>query len=130
MTEMWAYLVIHWGYIVSGSTVAGGVVGYIVGLWKSKTEIALIRSQKEKVDWDLAQAKLDVETKSVAQMVLIITDARKRHAGTQNLAFSLEELWGEIGEPYALRLHAALSQLVTDKRAKKDASGDWLIDPV
>ena len=105
-------------------------MGYIVGLWKSKTEIAFIRSQKEKVDWDLAQAKLDVETKSVAQIVLILTDARKRQAGTQNLAFPFESLYEEIGEPYSSRLHAALNLLVAGKRAKKDVSGDWLIDPI
>src|ERR1700733_6492050 len=100
----WTYLRIHWGFIVSGAGMLGAMAGYLVGLWKSKSEIEFIKSQKAKVDWELAQAKLDVETKSVAQMVLIITDARKRHAGTQELAFPFEDLWEAIGEPHALRL--------------------------
>ena len=129
MTTIWAYLVIHWGVIVSGAAIAGAVVGYFVGLWKSKGEIELAKSQKAKVDWELAQAKQDVETKSIAQVVMILTDSHKRNAGTQDMVFAFDDLYLEIGSQYALRLHAAIDLLVAQGRAKKDTNpGYWRFD--
>jgi len=127
MTTIWTYLVIHWGFIVSGATMAGLVLGYFVGIWKSKSEIDLAKSQKAKVDFELEQAKLDIETKSIAQVVMILTDSHKQKAGTQNMAFSFDDLYEDMGSKYCLRLHAAINLLVAQGRAKRDTvnPGYW-----
>ncbi|WP_263365606.1 hypothetical protein [Edaphobacter bradus] len=127
MLAIWTFLTVHWGIIVSVCTVSGGLVGYGMGLWKSKTDIKLSQVQIDKLTLELEQARLNIETKAVAQMVLIMTDRRKVEAGTQNLAFDFDDLWCAMGEPYALRLHAAINMLTAEGRAKRaEFANEWI----
>lgn len=115
-----------WGMIVAVATTIGGVVGYVAGLWKQKEEIALLRSQREKVEQELAELRLDAETRAARQVLLLVVRTQKQIVGKKNLAFSEDALYSEMGE-YAPRLHAVLDVLQTEGRAKSP-TGTWIIE--
>lgn len=106
---------------VIASALTGGI-GYGLAWWKSKGEI-------EKLRWDLSQAKLETETRSLGQLVMLLTENRKVAAGTRSITFSDEDLREMVGTKHAPRLHAALDLLRTKGQAKKAPTpGHWIID--
>jgi hypothetical protein len=97
-------------------------VGYCLRLWQTKGEI-------DRARWELSQEKLTVDTQSVAQQVLRITEMWKKRMGTRDLTFSEDELRESLREADALRLSAALDLLLKQGRARQvGPPGYWEFD--
>jgi hypothetical protein len=102
--------------------VAALAVGYILGWWKSKTEIS-------KLKLELSQLRQNIETKSIGQELMVIAESRKAMVGTRLITFHEADMRGWLTEPKALRLHAALDMLRDQGKAKKAPEPQcWIID--
>lgn len=95
-------------------------MGFILGLWKSKFEIANLKL-------DIQQKELVARTNSCEQMVRILARFHKVKAGTHDLLFSEDELRSFAG-PFADRLHVALTNMAKEGTAQESKTpGEWRI---
>jgi hypothetical protein len=104
----------------------GGLLTYCLGLWKGKLEQAKLKVEIANLTHDLQQKQLAVETKSLAQVLVIVTNELKKQQGTMSLVFSEDTLRNMLGDN-APRLHAALALLESEGRAKQTVAGGWSI---
>ena len=101
---------------------------FILNLRKHREETLLAQATRRKVEAETRQMELDLQTRSLGQILCIYAETVKKEKRNNNIIFSDAELRHALGKD-GLRIHAVLESLRKEGRAKKEPlSGWWSID--
>jgi len=113
----------HWEIVTGLCVVISWVLGFLMGLWKSKAEIGMLKLQKQKLEYD-------VQVQSCVQVLCIRSSISKQIAGTHDVTFTETEMrdWTRRGRLDSY-VSEALRNLAKEGYAgETDRPGHWWIN--
>lgn len=105
----------HWPWITAAGTAIGGILGWLVHLWRSKEEIAKIREEREQMREERRQMEYRLNVQSCAEHIHMMANVVKGQQGSHDVLFSEDEIYEWAREAnWGQYAHAAL-QLLREK---------------